>query len=1057
MRAAACALLLGLSLPIAASEPLPLAPGDILSEALAGGESRDYRVALAAGQAAQLRLEQTGLRALDLVWTTPATLAPIRPAAGRGAAREQMLVASTSAAVWTFRIAARGKGQPVAYRLALAAAHPQREVDVRRAAADQALARADLLRLAAGSSESATRGGEASLRAATAAYRDAIARWQALGDGCGERRSAAGLARLQFARSDYPAAAASARRAIAAGCARDAAADLAEAERTLGAALAYQSDLVAAIAAQERALALYRQTGDQRFEGVVLGNLSANYAETGQSARALAAARAALTAAQATDDREGLLFSQDRIAALNAQRGNFDEAREGWQSLLAALAATPYPRAENMAWNGLGALHRTLGEADAAQAAAAKAEAAARAAEDVAAIAEALRFRGELALDEARWSEATARYGEALTLANDAGLARDAALALGGLARAALAAGDLPAARRQIERALAIAAQKQATAARLLLEPIAGDIASRAGRPAAAAGHYRAALQLARAVPSPTRIAPALASLARLAAEAGRLDEALAGIDDAIAHIDSLRSGLADPATRSSYFASNRAYHGFRVDLLMQMDARRPGRGYAARALLAAERARARALVEQLARQRLPADPRRQPLLAERDAAEDRLRLLDFRLARLSAGPSPQRKRLATERGQAAAALDAARNRLRAAEPQAAELRDPQPLTLPELRRDALAADVSLLEYWFGDARSHLWILSRDRLVAVELPPRAGLEARIAALRDKLARPPRAAVGEDLAALAARQTREQTAIAEDAAALAAILLPPAADNGAALRLVVADGALQHLPFAILDGNPAVDHVYLPSLQTLRWLRRARPAQPKDARVAVLADPVYAADDPRLSSSGKANPDALPRLRHSRDEAEAIARLLPPAQRWQRLDFAASRQTVLETDWSNTRIVHFATHARLDSAQPSRSGIALSAFDVQGQPVDDVLGVGEIGALHMPVDLVVLSACESAFGQDVAGEGVNSLARAFFHAGSRRVLASLWTVDDRAAAVFMGHFYAGLLGRGLDPGSSLRAAQAAMKDDSRWAAPWYWAGYVLQGEPREPDG
>jgi CHAT domain-containing protein len=95
--------------------------------------------------------------------------------------------------------------------------------------------------------------------------------------------------------------------------------------------------------------------------------------------------------------------------------------------------------------------------------------------------------------------------------------------------------------------------------------------------------------------------------------------------------------------------------------------------------------------------------------------------------------------------------------------------------------------------------------------------------------------------------------------------------------------------------------------------------------------------------------------------------------------------------------------------------------------------------------------VVLSACQTALGKDVRGEGLVGLTRAFLYAGSPAVVASLWTVPDRSTAELMRQFYHGMLKENLRPAAALRQAQIALWKDSRWARPYYWAAFTLQGE------
>jgi hypothetical protein len=96
-------------------------------------------------------------------------------------------------------------------------------------------------------------------------------------------------------------------------------------------------------------------------------------------------------------------------------------------------------------------------------------------------------------------------------------------------------------------------------------------------------------------------------------------------------------------------------------------------------------------------------------------------------------------------------------------------------------------------------------------------------------------------------------------------------------------------------------------------------------------------------------------------------------------------------------------------------------------------------------------MVVLSACNTGLGKDVKGEGLVGLTRGFMHAGSARVMASLWQVDDEATAELMKHFYRQMLVEKKSPAAALRGAQTAVRQQRRWSAPYYWAAFVLQGE------
>src|SRR5204863_2058180 len=234
----------------------------------------------------------------------------------------------------------------------------------------------------------------------------------------------------------------------------------------------------------------------------------------------------------------------------------------------------------------------------------------------------------------------------------------------------------------------------------------------------------------------------------------------------------------------------------------------------------------------------------------------------------------------------------------------------------------------------------------------------------------------------------------------------------------------------------------------------------------DRRVAVLADPVLQATDARVArtagpyagtnSDGPADllrsaaevglRGGFPRLRFTRQEALAIERLAGRDGSLTALDFDASRSTALAPDLARYRIVHFATHALANSEHPELSGIVLSMVGRRGEPLDGFLRLHDIFNLKLGADLVVLSACQTALGQDIRGEGLVGLTRGFMYAGARSVVASLWNISDRGTSELMTRFYRGMLHDGLSPAAALRRAQLGMWKDPAWSAPFLWAGF-----------
>jgi CHAT domain-containing protein len=133
-------------------------------------------------------------------------------------------------------------------------------------------------------------------------------------------------------------------------------------------------------------------------------------------------------------------------------------------------------------------------------------------------------------------------------------------------------------------------------------------------------------------------------------------------------------------------------------------------------------------------------------------------------------------------------------------------------------------------------------------------------------------------------------------------------------------------------------------------------------------------------------------------------------------------------------------------------QPELSGLVLSLVDEKGAPRDGFLRLHDIYNLNLPVELVVLSACETGLGKEVKGEGLIGLVRGFLYAGARGVIASSWAVDDAATAELMTELYRGLFD-GRSPAAALREAQAAVSKIPRFRHPYYWAGFEVQAQWR----
>ncbi len=571
------------------------------------------------------------------------------------------------------------------------------------------------------------------------------------------------------------------------------------------------------------------------------------------------------------------------------------------------------------------------------------------------------------------------------------------------------------------------------------------------GRGESALNLHRQALELFRRLGERSGEAYTLYSIARRQRSAGQPAKGLATLEHALDLMEESRGLSRSPRIRSDYLASVQDAYAFHLDLLLEMHRAEPSKGYQRRLLQAGEGRRGRRLLDTL--EETGADLTRgvdPTLLAREENLRRHIRLIeDGRRHWPTANGEEPPERAELRRQLSEHALVTAR--IRAASPAYAALVRATPITAEEVQH-LLDEHTILLTYILGQEKSVLLRVDRNTIRAFPLPPRRELEMAARRLHSLLATSRR------------RGARQPARLAARAAA--EMLLGPVAEElGQGRLVVVADGALGYLPFGALpdprdrgSDAPLLAHheiVSLPSASVLAALRR-RPRERTAKGVAVVADPVFHRQDPRLRvDSTRAEPTADPgrplrRLPATRLEAEGIRAVAPPGRFLSLQGFAASRSAILDGRLQGYRYLHFATHALVDTEYPELSGIVLSQLDETGRRVDGFLRLQDLYTLDLPAQLVVLSGCRTALGREVPGEGLLGLTYGFFHAGARAVIVSLWPVEDRAAAELMGRFYRHLLQEGLPPAAALRRAQSSMAEEPRWS-PADWAAFVYQGD------
>lgn len=786
----------------------------------------------------------------------------------------------------------------------------------------------------------------------------------------------------------------------------------------------------------QQALALARELGGGG-QANILNSLGLTYSALGETQEAIKLYRQALDLPDASPEDKAAV--SNNLGTVHADLGNWDEAIESFDQAIAFNRVKNNRSALASTLNNLGLAQHSSGDFQAAQASYQEALALAREMNKLDVQIQAANNFGIL-LDQklGRTGEALEQWREVVRLAVDHPVFDHVGLA----ARAAVERGEqrLAASRNTLEEAIARSKKKAELR-------FAADLTLR---------------------------------LARVARELGDLAAAAEHAREAVESIESQRNRVVSLDQRALFLASNQTFYELRIRLLMELHRQRPGEGWDSRALEVSEQARARSLLDLLGeaesglRRGVPRN-----ILEDEQTTRAKVRDLDLRHMELvHRKASPDQIAQAAERlNEAVDELEEVEAALRASSVSYAALTR-EPLDIEAIQQRVLGDRTLLLEYALGEEGSYLWAVTPHKVESFPLPGRKELEAAALAFYNAITahnEPGGNLRPEAFDAAADRAGRE----------LGRMILGPVehllSDH---ILLVVSDGVLQYIPFSALPLPSAPGErvlarnqvVSLPSASALDALRRqieGRPAAHKT--LAVLADPVFEGD-PRLlriknkgglpltarrglpprGPNGQADQLRLVPLIFAGEEAKNILAFVPDAgQQLAALGFDASYELATSGQLADFRYVHFATHGLLDSRQPKLSKLALSQFRKDGRRQgESFLRLADIYNLDLNADLVALSACQTALGKEVRGEGLVGLTRGFMYAGSARVLASLWSVEDRATAKLMRDFYRYLLAEKRPAAEALRRAQLDMasgKKYPQWRSPYYWAGFSLQGE------
>lgn len=1011
--------------PAGPGPPRRLTAGAAIETAIGSGLTQAFEIQLTQGDYLSVVLDQRDFDLMTSVTGPDGALLSRINFAEWGREEAAMLAPATG----LYRLvvtAAPGSSPTGTFRIEVGAIRPATPADAARARAFGLASQAYAALRPSAAPDGARV--EPDRKKAGALFEQAAADFRAQGDRGAEALALDALAFVANEQDDFRGQAEYSRRSAEAARAAGDESGEARALGSRGMALDILGDSEQARPLYMQSLAMHRAAGRTLAEARMHNSLANSYGAAGDVEGALSEAYQGLEPARRAGDVKLEARMLSTIARAHLGLGEYQKTIDTCRHLLALASVEPQVEARA---NGLiGMAHAGLGERDEAR----------RLLEESLAFWNKQNWRGyqagiltalgELALDESHLDEAAARFESAAAAAGATGLIAAESAARRRRAETLIRLGRLDEAQKEIDAATKLDAPGVNLNVRALNRSIEARVAMARGDLAAARKHAEAAVDLS----------------------------------------ESARGRASSARIRSALLATDQSVYETLVDVLMAQHERSPAAGYDARALETSERARARSFLESMLGRRRDAPAAGDPI-EEMRALQRRLNAKAEALDGARRGGNAERiAQLTLDIDEIADAFTLLDTRVRSARSPAAAVVAPAPLTASAIRAQVLDKNTVLLEYLLTDAAGYAWVVTKDRVTSHRLAGRDTVEAAATAYQAAVSRPPAGA-------------RRRTAPVDEAAAkLSALLLGPIKEVAADRRLlIVAPAALQQIPFAALPlpGSTArmVDRfeiVQAPSASIVAAARQAGAARPPaDRSVVVFADPVFESQDARVARAPVPSPAdeesyllralrdmtgggeraGLARLPFSREEADAIAALAPPGSVRVALGFDASLAAVNDPALAEYRIVHFATHGLLDTRIPELSGLVFSLVDAAGAPQEGYLRLHDVDRLRLNADLAVLSGCETALGRSIEGEGVLGLTRGFMLAGARGVVASLWKVDDLATAEMMRHFYRGLLVERLAPPAALRQAQAKMAASDRWQDPYFWAGFVVQGEWR----
>jgi CHAT domain-containing protein len=518
--------------------------------------------------------------------------------------------------------------------------------------------------------------------------------------------------------------------------------------------------------------------------------------------------------------------------------------------------------------------------------------------------------------------------------------------------------------------------------------------------------------------------------------------------------IEDTRARLQLKEHKTGFFKNKIKTYELLVNVLVKLSKHQPLKGYIQETLYFVEKAKARTFLDGLHEGKVNLSTKLSPEIREEELKITR-EISKIQTGLVKPGLSDsKREELLKKLEKVEENYLNLIHKIKRANPEYAGIVYPEPYKLDDIQKKLLSEDMAVIEYFLGKEHSFMFCITKNDFKVEKIASIRQLNESVYAY---------------LKLLSSQKAKDFKGIAASRY-LYKELIYPFEDKIKGIKnlIIIPDGYLHYLPFETLVADTSRTRFlvedykmsYAPSASSLINLleRRRKDTEKKD--LLAFADPVYTFKKlPGLDINAEQilrkfyleKGFAFYPLKYSGKEVKQIGKLIQKPYRDIFIGEKAREEILKKISLTDYKIIHFATHGLLDEDEVGRSGLVLTLDDDPQE--DGFFQVREIYNTRLNADLVVLSACQTGKGKLEKGEGVSGLSRAFLYAGAESVVVSLWNINDKSTALFMGYFYE-YLARGESKSQALRLAKLKMQQ-SKYSHPYHWAAFILIGDFDSP--